>query len=181
MDLLFWTAATAVAQAVAALAAGVGLVVAALAIRASSRESKEQNRTSRELHERQVALSEAIHHQQILLSQRQLLLPLWDHLESIKDIKPDDPVGPDMVRMANKLELVALCWEGELIDILLIKRTFHDKYIYFYERLSGCMSPPKGYKTGPEYLQENPAANRLYTELKREAVNRGVVPPLKGR
>ena len=57
-----------------------------------------------------------VHQNQKLLSQRQLLLPLWDYMATLSKIDSNTPVTPDVIKVVNTLELVALCCEGGMID-----------------------------------------------------------------
>jgi len=65
-----------------------------------------------------------IHKEQMTLSQRQLFLDVWPKMEALSDINPASPVGPDVIRSVNVLELVALCWEGEMVDSQVISSVF---------------------------------------------------------
>lgn len=132
------------------------------------------------LHREQIDTSRKLHHEQILLNQRQLLLPLWDHLSNINDIDTDaeKTIWVDVVKAVNTLELVALCWEAQAIDQNIIRRTFGDKFVQFYEKIQDCKKPPPGWKTGRQYLQENRAASKLYEEIKREINNQNALQPI---
>ena len=70
-----------------------------------------------------------VHQNQKLLSQRQLLLPLWDYMATLSKIDSNTPVTPDVIKVVNTLELVALCCEGGMIDEKVIRRTFKDQFI----------------------------------------------------
>src|SRR5207248_889876 len=99
--------------ALGVLIAAVGVVLSGIAIIVASKTSREQ-----------VNLTRDIHQQQQLLTQRQLLLPLWGYLGTIKDVNPAKPVWPDVLVAANTLELIALCVEGGMVDPAVIRRTF---------------------------------------------------------
>lgn len=57
-----------------------------------------------------------VHQNQKLLSQRQLLLPLWDYMATLSKIDSNKPITPDVIKVVNTLELVAICCEGGMID-----------------------------------------------------------------
>lgn len=107
------------------------------------------------------------------LSQRQLLIPLWSHMSSINEISPRNPVGPDVIKAVNTLELVALCCEGGMIDKAVIKRTFQSVYLKLYQQVEACSDVPGCQKSGREMLTENRAAMALYTELLNDHVKQG--------
>ena len=75
---------------------------------------------------------------QRLLSQRQLIVPLWDYVSKLDNINPTAPITPDAIRAINTLELIALCVEGGMIDPRVIKRTFRDEFIRIYDKIEAC-------------------------------------------
>ncbi|GLH32788.1 hypothetical protein BR1R5_21750 [Pseudomonas sp. BR1R-5] len=118
-----------------------------------------------------VYVSYNVQKSQRLLSQRQLLLPLWDHMASLSDIDPDQPVLPDIIKVVNTLELVALCCEGGMVDRAVIMRTFRDQYAKHYENIKRCGKLPILNIDGESLLQQNRAAVVLYTQLTQERLN----------
>jgi hypothetical protein len=113
-----------------------------------------------------------VHQNQKLLSQRQLLLPLWDHMSNLNKINPNLPVTPDIIKAVNTLELVALCCEGGMIDEKVIKRTFRDQFMMHYEDIGKCTSllPGTTYD-GKDLLKQNRAATVFYTKLNEEMLS----------
>ena len=120
-----------------------------------------------------VFVSWSVWKSQRLLSQRQLLLPLWSYMSSINEINPASPVTPDIIKAVNTLELVALCCEGGMVDEAVIKRTFQPLYIKIYHQIEACSSIPGCQKTGRELLTENRSAAKLYRNLLDDHVNHG--------
>jgi hypothetical protein len=118
-----------------------------------------------------VYVSYHVQKSQKLLSQRQLLLPLWDHMASLSDIDSDQPVLPDIIKVVNTLELVALCCEGGMVDRTVIMRTFRDQYVKHYENIKRCRKLPALNIDGESLLQQNRAAVVLYTQLIQERLN----------
>lgn len=106
------------------------------------------------------------------LSQRQLIVPLWDHMSSLNDIDPANPVVADVLRAVNTLELVALCCEGGMVDDQVIKRTFRDPFVQLYDAIGRCPEIPSLRKSGLEILRENRAAMQFYEVLKKEHLER---------
>jgi hypothetical protein len=105
---------------------------------------------------------------QRLLSQRQLIVPLWDYMSTLNAIDPTTPVIPDIIKAVNTLELVAICVEGEMIDPKVIRRTFRDRFTQLYDQIDSCAVLPSLGKTGKELLRENRAAMSLYDTLRQE-------------
>ena len=64
-----------------------------------------------------------------LLSQRQLLVPLWTYITSMDETNPEEVIEPNVHKSINALELIALRCEGGMIDKevfwILLMRIFH--------------------------------------------------------
>ena len=104
---------------------------------------------------------------QKLLSQRQLIVPLWEYISSLSEINPQRPITPDIVKAINTLELIAITCEGKMIDKVVIKRTFSQQYIKHFDNIKACqIIPGLELKTGSDLLKENPATIAFYDELK---------------
>jgi len=107
------------------------------------------------------------------LSQRQLIVPLWEYISSLSEIDPQNPITPDIIKAVNTLELVALTCEGGMVDKVVIKRTFSQQFIKFFDNINACkIIPGSEPKTGSDLLKENPATLAFYNELKRELNNK---------
>jgi len=113
-------------------------------------------------------LQQAIAEQDRLQTQRSNLLPLWEYLHALREIDPKRPILPDVVRAVNTLELVALCYEAEVVDPQILRRTFRQHFMKFYEQIDQCVNLPGTSKTGRDYLNENKATLHLYSLLKEE-------------
>lgn len=147
----FWTAVSAVATGLSALIAAVALL-------------------------RTVQIA----NKQILLEQRQQIIPLWGFTRDFKRIDPSKPVWPDVVEAANRLELIAIAWEGEVIDRQILRRMYERLFIDIYNDISKCSNPPTGYKSGTDMLLDCPSAMRLYNEFMKDLTEGRRVAPLKG-
>jgi|JI6StandDraft_1071083.scaffolds.fasta_scaffold134376_2 hypothetical protein len=157
----FWSMVQGIGEVAAALLAAVALAFSYL------------------LHRQQAVATSKIADQQRLFNQRQLLLPLWEYLGTLKDIDPQNVVWPDVVTAINKLELIALCVEGEIIDKEIIRRTFRTKYVELFEKILQCTNPPRpGMKNGRDFANENRAAYSLYEEMKKELNDQDRIAPL---
>ena len=106
-----------------------------------------------------------VHANQKLLAQRQLLLPLWEHMSALRRVDPTAPIVPDIINTVNTLELVALCCEGGMVDEKVILRTFRDQFILHYEDVENCPTMPSLGKDGRKLLYENRAAVSFYMKL----------------
>lgn len=112
-----------------------------------------------------------VHLNQKLLSQRQLLLPLWDYMATLSKIDSTNPVTPDVIKVVNTLELVALCCEGGMIDEKVIRRTFKDQFIMHFDDVKRCLSIPGLSVDGAGLLKQNKAATEFYNSLENERLS----------
>lgn len=115
-----------------------------------------------------IAATKSIAETQRMLSQRQLLVPLWEHMTSVNEIDPSNPSVSDVREGIHALELVAVCCEGGMVDENVIKRTFRDVFIKTYDQISSCPEMPALRRDGKAILRENPAAMRFYEVLMSE-------------
>jgi len=113
------------------------------------------------------------------LSQRQLLIPLWEYMVSVRSLNTEEPATPQVLKAANTLELIALCVEGGMVDPAVIKRTFTDVYLTIYRQITEVKALPKMFDSagkplsGVELLEDYPATSKFYEQLRREKLNRG--------
>jgi hypothetical protein len=116
---------------------------------------------------------------QMLLEQRQFLLPLWTQLQGLNEIDPQKPVWMDVIKAVNILELIAVSWEGQLIDENIIRRMYSHLYIEMYDNIMDCKNPPENVsKDGRKMLYDSPAAIQLYELLKTEQVRKDKLQPI---
>ena len=119
-----------------------------------------------------VFVSWMVYRGQRLLTQRQLLIPLWEYMSSLSEVNPQQPITPDVMKVVNTLELVALSCEGGMVDPAVIRRTFRNIFMKLYEQVDRCGELPGLGKTGRDLLKENPAAMTFYQQLLNEHLNR---------
>jgi hypothetical protein len=156
---------TAISTGLSAIAAVAAVIVSVIVYRGQSQLTE---KVARE----QSAISLKIHENQHLLSQRQLLIPLWGYLDNLKQINPTAPIEPDVLKVVNTLELVALCCEGGMVDTAVIKRTFRDVFMQLYDQVEAVPTMKGLNLSGVELLKQNRAAMKFYGDLKQEHMNR---------
>jgi hypothetical protein len=117
-----------------------------------------------------------------LLLKRQLFLQLWPYISTLAIVNPDPAkvVEVDVLKAVNALELVAVCWEAEAVDRDLIRRSFGDTFIEFYEAIQKCTRlPSRG--SGESLLAQAPAIRHVYTTLldeRKERDKKASIPSL---
>jgi hypothetical protein len=120
-----------------------------------------------------------LHKKQMLLEQRQFLLPLWENLQKLNDINPAKPVWIDVIKAVNILELIAISWEGQLIDENIIRRMYSTLYIEFFQKIQDCKKPPSSItRDGKQMLLASPATIKLYNQLITEHADRNQLKPI---
>jgi hypothetical protein len=136
-------------------------------------QEKLQERISAETAER--------HAEQRRYEQRSQLLPIWRYLSNLSEIN-SETATTEIVKTVNTLELVAVCTEAEIIDEVVVFRTFRDKFIKLYEAVIsyGELEGYSGEVTGRKLLADSPAATQLFSRLIDERNNRDKPKPLKG-
>ena len=126
-----------------------------------------------------VLMSWKVYEGQRLLSQRQLLIPLWEYMTAVRNLNSAAPATPEVLRAANTLELIALSVEGRMVDPAVIRRTFADVYLSIYRQITEIKGLPKMTNamgellSGAELLDNYPAASKFYEQLRKEKLDRG--------
>lgn len=113
---------------------------------------------------------------QILLERRQQVIPLWSHIKQLSRIDPHRPNWDSVTDAVNGLELIAIAWEGGLVDRDILRRMYKDLFIEFFESIQACAAPSAGDKSGHDMLKECPSAMRLYNELMHDITEGQKVP-----
>lgn len=132
---------------------------------------------SRVTSQRQEADTRRISDEQLLLQRRQTVFELWKYLTDAPDIDPAAPIYPDVLKVVNTLKLVAVCWEGDITDRNLIRRTFGARFVELYEALERVPAGGR-WRSGRERLAGHPAVQKLYADLKAERLSAGALDGL---
>lgn len=123
-----------------------------------------------------IFLSYTVFKMQRQMTQRQLIVPLWQYISTLNEIDSSNPITPDVVKAVNTLELIAITCEGGMIDKNVIKRTFSDQYVKHYDKIKDCATlPGLESKNGNDLLKENPAAMTFYDELIKDLKNKNKI------
>lgn len=152
---------TAVGTVISAIAASGAVAVAFIIW-------QQQKALTEDLSKRHDELAKELADKSRLLTQRQLLLPLWQYMSTLNRINSEAPAVPDVLKAVNTLELIAICCEGEIIDPKVVKRTFRETFIEIYGQIKRCNKLEGIGKNGDEILLENKAALAFYDELMGE-------------
>jgi hypothetical protein len=152
-----------------------------------ARVAREQDaklaKSEQDRHTKEMEFQSRMSQQQRLFQQRSHLIPMWQYISSLSEIDPDKSlVTPDIIAAVNTLEFIAICCESEVVDKVVVMRTFREKYIDLYRRIERCGALP-GFnpkKTGMDLLNENRAAKGLYQALEAERIAAGTPQGLQG-
>ncbi|MBK7841697.1 MAG: hypothetical protein IPJ49_29235 [Candidatus Obscuribacter sp.] len=106
-------------------------------------------------------------------------MPLWQQTSTLAEIDSSNPKTDDIVKAANVLELVAVCYEGGMVDQLVMKRVFADNYLRLYRQINKCNKISGLNIDGDEVLNRCPAVKQLFKVLEEEADSKHKPPVLK--
>jgi hypothetical protein len=158
----------------------IGVVAAAISLFTMWRMEHLQQRLTRETADLQTrltreteALQERLRKDEASDSKRRFVIDLWDRISGTSDIDPQNPVGPDVRRALNAMELIAMCWEGNIVDHEMVERIFGKMYRNLYNQIRQCQSVPGSNGSGQYLLDENPTIIRVHRELEDMVSNRG--------
>ncbi|MEK6257560.1 MAG: hypothetical protein AABP62_02980 [Planctomycetota bacterium] len=103
------------------------------------------------------------------LSQRQLIVPLWEYMTKVESVRDASGlvIPAQVIRTANTLELIAICCEGEMIDKQVILRVFRNQYMFHFLSIDSIVEVIDGIgKNGHDFLMANHRASiAFYKQL----------------
>lgn len=134
-----------------------------------------------------IHITKQISNIQTSLNKRQILVPMWEYICTISRIKEGgvELSWNQIIATANKLELIALAWESELIDTDLLDSTIRNLFlevwddIIKYEKTVEYENGGKQTHIGASLIKYNKAAHRRYLRLQEEELNDRKTKPLK--
>lgn len=156
----------------------IGSIGSAAAVIVTAITARKQTALTAQINEDQSKLTQTIHHEQTILSQRQLFLDIWPKMEALNVIDLKNVIAVDVIRTVNVLELVALCWEGGMVDADIIRRSFGTRYLELYEVIGKVPNLGNPNHAGTDLLRATPAVGRLYDQLRKEAQEHGALRPV---
>jgi len=134
---------------------------------------------------RQDALARDLRKQEEILTQRQMFVEVWPHLVNVRQINPHSPPPADEVWHAvNVLDLIAICWEAEIVSEDVLKRTTSEMFLKLYESINEIQALDwkvgDGHikRSGAELLRECPVIGQLYKLLDDQRKSKDAVPRL---
>lgn len=137
-------------------------------------------RQANQIFKQQGELSTRIHKEQQLLAQRQLFTTLFQQLNELASIDPQNVNWVDVVKNVNFLELLGVSWEGELVDSDILFRVFDQYILTQYTRIKACKNAPASLgKDGEQMLLESRSATRLFEHVRDQHLNKNQPKPLK--
>ena len=113
-----------------------GLVTSIVAIAISIDTMRRTTALQIQLTNKTVELQERLQRDETIDAKRRFVIDLWDRIGGISDINPQVPIGPDVRKALNALELIAMCWEGNIVDKEMVERIFGKMYRGFYNSIS---------------------------------------------
>lgn len=99
-------------------------------------------------------------------NQKQLVIPLWEHMSKLNIIIPEAPNSKDIVTAVNTLELVAVSCKNKIVDQRIIRLIFKDLFIRFVVDIRACgvMDEFDG-QNGVQLINNVPIVVEFYNNL----------------
>ena len=174
-----------IAAAVGSVLSGIGGIASvAVAIilyhgqkKLSFQLAKYQTESTQQMQADQNKVTQQLHLESQRFSQRQLLIPLWEQLDGMRDVNPQDPVWPEVIRVANTLELIALCVESGIIERDVFDRAWGEMFLDQARKIMKCKGHHDDGRSGTDILNSNRAAREVYEELDRRDKSRSRLTP----
>lgn len=168
------------ATVVSAIATIIAALLAGWAVWQATKINEAQKNLTESIHKQQKDLTKNIHEQQQALTQRQLFIPLFEQVKGLHTINSNKPVWTHIINAVNVLDLLAVCWEGQLVDEKIILRSYREIFIRTYNEIQKCTNPPETVlKDGAAMLNDSRSATSLYKYLMEEHINRDKPDPLR--
>ena len=104
--------------------------------------------------------------EQLKFNRRQLFLSIFEQFEDMATIDCEKNEDEEIVKMINFLELLGICYEGQIVDKDMLFRVFGDLVIEQYRALESCTERLENHKkSGRDMLLECRSAAHLYKIL----------------
>ena len=119
--------------------------------------------------QRTTALTARLKAQDVDYEKKRFFVELWDKMTAVYEIVPDDNGEydeNDVLDAANTMELVATCWENEIVDQRMVWLAFGKSYATRYHEMMQISRPlPNLRMTGPQILSDRPIIARVKEQL----------------
>ncbi|VTU31682.1 hypothetical protein H6CHR_03649 [Variovorax sp. PBL-H6] len=134
------------------------LLVACLAAYIAWSNAQKQIATSLLLTEKQAGLAERLNNRDADSDRKRFVVDLWDKMTEVTQILPDEKGEyneHDIWNALNNLELVATCWQNEIVDKRMVGLAFGENYQLRVSEINSIdQHLPKLHRTGPQLLAD---------------------------
>lgn len=128
---------------------------------------------AKQIANKQIEVQKSIHQESKDLSKRQLIVPIWDYCKSLSFINPSEPIGPDIAKSLNALELLGVCREGGMVDAEVIDLVFKEIVLEIGKQVLAVKNVPGYEKSGEEMFEGSKVAYRMFLEFKQAKIDEG--------
>jgi len=119
------------------------------------------------------ALTERLSRDEATVESRRFFSILWEKYILLSKINPQSPIEPDVRRAINTFELIALCWQANVVDKEMVVLSFGADYNLICGQIEQSVEVPGTGKSGAELLNEHPSIMRVRTEINEKRQARG--------
>lgn len=131
--------------------------------------------------EKQRSLQERLNSEANKLDSRRLFVTaLWDKMINVSDIDPEEPIGPDVRKAVNVLEVVALCWHSGVVDKDMVVMSFGPLYEDLYQKIKRINVVPEKAdgtgRSGHDLLSRNRVIDVVQQQIRDILDKRQIAP-----
>lgn len=108
------------------------------------------------------------------VEKKRFTMLLWDKADKLKYIDPSTPIGPIIRDAVNALEIIAQCWENNLVDKNMVIISFGKVYEKTYDDIGKVTDVPGYNRSGTDFLNSNRVIQRVYDEIQEELKKRNM-------
>lgn len=143
----------------------LSLLVSAISLVVSFLSSRRQEQLETKIHESESRLQKEVHSNELTLQRRSSFFDLWPHVAHLNQVDPTNPIQVDVIKAVNALEMIAICWEANVVDREVIRVSMLDSYLSMHDSINQIAGRLPNGKNGPEVLRASPIVGKVYNSL----------------
>ena len=147
----------------------LSVIISIIAIVLTSKQAQ----ISRTLEERLDNRDRAIENRRFVTTE------LWDRMTQLNHVDPASIVPEDVRRAVNTLQMIAMCWNAQLVDREMVVIAFGTFFDELCAEITAINSPIAGLRrTGYELISQTPAISTVRDEIRTQLQKSGTMAPI---
>jgi hypothetical protein len=134
--------------------------------------TQEQTRLSaiqNELTTKHATLEQTLQAQAALYEKRRFFVTLWEKWVQLDSFDPLDPAPLRVRNIVNTMDLVAQCWQADIVDKEMVVRALGEAYEEYHNDLMNIRVPVEGMgESGLKILPQCPEIQDVLTQVQHE-------------